>query len=217
MDFPHVSHHLMQQFKYEPGRRMNPQGCLAAYLQGKTGHTQEQREKVDRSRFIVSARQRVIDDFHGDVQTALASSHHGQFGKGKGSSGRSAEDLHAAQAQRTKNKNAERKRGMAQVKITNARQWEGLPLAVRKRVLADPDLTLAQAKADPDLTLAQAKAGSAAQPLFSSVRSKAGSAAKAGSASGVQQQPVQESGVQQQPVQPDPDFDFTNDDDIEDI
>jgi hypothetical protein len=118
----------------------------------------------------------------------------------------SAEDLKAAQAQRTKNKNAERKRGMAQLKITNARQWEGLPLAVRKRVLADPDLTLAQAKA-----------GSVVQPQerTKSGRLKAGSVVL--SQSGVQQQPVQESGVQQQPVQPDPDFDFTNDDDIEDI
>jgi hypothetical protein len=181
---------------------MSTQGCLAAYLQGNTGHTAEQREKVDRSHFIVAARQRVVDDFHGDLQSALASSRNGQFGNGKGSSGMSAEDLKAAQAQRNRDINAARKRGMAQLKITKL-AWEGLPLAVRKRV-----------QADPLLTLAQAKSGSVVQPQ------------PAPAQPGVQQQPVQESRVQQQPVQQpvqpvqqpvQPDFDFTNDDDIEDI
>ena len=138
---------------------------------------------------------------NGDVQSALASSTHGQFGYGKGSSGMSAEDLKAAHAQRNRDNNAERKRGMLQLKITKL-AWVGLSLALRKRVLADPLLTFAQAKS-----------GSVVQPQ------------PAPAQSGVQQQPVQESGVQQQPVQQpvqpvqpvqqsvQPDFDFTNDDD----
>ena len=89
----------------------------------------------------------------------------------------SAEDLKAAQAQRSRDQDAERKRGMLQLKITKL-AWVGLPLAVRKRVLADPLLTLAQAMS-----------GSVVQPQ------------PAPAQSGVQQQPVQESGVQQQPVQ----------------
>jgi hypothetical protein len=170
---------------------MSAQGCLAAYLQGNTGHTAEQRETVERSHSIGAVKQRVGDEFHGDVQSALASSHNGQFGRGKGPSAMSAEDLKAAQAQRSRDQAAERKRGMLQLKITR-QVWVGLPLAVRKRVLADPDLTLAQAKS-----------GSVVQPQ------------PAPAQSGVQQQPVQESGVQQQPVQEpvQPDFDFTKDDD----
>jgi hypothetical protein len=114
-------------------------------LQGNTGHTATQREKVERSHFIVAARQRVVDEFHGDVQSALASSRHGQFGGVKGSSGMSAEDLKAAQDQRTRDQAAESKRGREQVTLTN-QAWTAVPMAVRKRVLADPHLTLAQAQ-----------------------------------------------------------------------
>jgi hypothetical protein len=55
------------------------------------------------------------------------------------------EDLKAAQDQRIRDQAAERKRGREQVKITD-RAWTALPLAVRKRVLVDPHLTLAQAQ-----------------------------------------------------------------------
>jgi hypothetical protein len=64
----------------------------------------------------------------------------------------SAEDLQAAQDQRNQDNQAEVKRGSLQLKITQL-AWGKLPLPVRKRVLADPLLTLAEAKS-----------GSAVQP-----------------------------------------------------
>jgi hypothetical protein len=140
----HLNNYCHLSHQFHKGQRMQPSGCVAEYFLGESGHTTAERQLLERSSFIVRARRRVDDEFDGDFQSALATDPRGKHDRRAPLM--SAEDLKASTKKSWQKIDAENRRGAAQLLIKVA-AWKKLPMRIRKLVLADPHLTLAQAQA----------------------------------------------------------------------
>jgi hypothetical protein len=136
--------HIKNQFVQRLSRtsKLEKNGCLATYLKGDSGHTDEERARVEKSTCMRDVKEQILREFGGSVANATASSTNGQYGCGKGVSGQTEEQLAANQAGVQKIKNLNLKRATEQLGMTQA-AFKKLPKDVKHRVQVDTTLTLA--------------------------------------------------------------------------